>query len=852
MTLHLIDGCGYIYRAFYAIQKLKTSRGLPTNALFGFATMLRKFQAEKARELAAVVFDVGRETFRTQISKDYKANRPPVPEELLVQLPYARRIASALGLAVIEVQGVEADDVIATLTTMARARGLDVVIESADKDLFQLVGDGVVVHDSMRGKTYDTAGVAEKFGVHPAQIRDLLALLGDTSDNIPGVPGIGEKGASELLRKYGSLEGIYEHLDDLPPRRREALLAGRDSAFLSRELATLKCDVPLDVDLFALRPGTGDLDEQKALWKELEFRSFLEELPEAPRSGPACTQVLEVMRDVSGDDATAAIAGSLAPSVAAVFGRRDPVSPDCLGLAVAVSPDRAFFLRPAAVPEGLLLDLARAISQRPWRGAGYKELYQVFAQAGAELGPPVLDPVIGNYVLHPERETHTLDSLAMELFQLTLPADPSPRAVAERAVAVMRLSDEVAAQLEDAGLGPVVRDVELPLARVLSEMEITGVMVDRGALEALSTSLLEELRGIERRIIEAAGVVFNPNSPKQLADVLFGKLCLPVVRKTKTGPSTDVSVLEELSDRHPVPGLILEYRALAKLKSTYADALGALINPKTGRVHTSYNQTVTATGRLSSSDPNLQNIPIRTEAGRKVRRAFVAAPGHVFVAADYSQIELRVLAHLSGDEQLIAAFMHNMDIHAQTAARIFKTTSVTPEQRRAAKVVNFGVLYGMGAYRLSRDLHVDMAEAQSIIDEYFRAFPQVKRYLDETIETARREGAVRMLSGRQRAIEGIHSANRNERAAAERMALNAPIQGTAADIIKVAMVRLRERVRGLPIRLVLQVHDELVLEVHEGYEKVAADILREVMEGAMELRVPLKVDVAVGRSWADL
>ncbi|MBM4398601.1 MAG: hypothetical protein FJ087_23310, partial [Deltaproteobacteria bacterium] len=557
MTLHLVDGSGYIHRAFHAIRGLRTSRGLATNAVYGFATMLRKFARESRPELCAVVFDAGRETFRSQMYADYKMNRPAPAEDLAVQFPYARRIAAALGFPIVEAPGFEADDVIATLATRACAAGWRVVIDSADKDLFQLVNDCVTVWDPMRERTYDEAGVREKLGVAPSQVRDWLALVGDSSDNIPGVTGIGEKGATELIAAGGSLEGVYERLDTLAPRRREALVTNRECAFLSRDLATLRHDVPVDLELESLRPAVPDRRTLTDLLTELEFRSLLAEVVEeerrerasgpggaAPVAGEPAAVAVAVGRDVSWEAALAEVAAAESPAVAAVFGTRDPSCPDCLAIGVATTPERALVFPPSGAADGFLGDLAAALARTSWRAANFKELFQVFAARGVELALPGLDPVIGNYVLHPERESQSLDSLALEALQLSLPPakDAAPGAVAARACAVARVSAEVASGLEEAGLSAVVRDVEVPLARVLAEMEATGIAVDRGALSAMSVSLAGDLQAAEKRILEAAGTVFNPNSTKQLAEVLFGKLHLPVVRKTKTGPSTDVSV----------------------------------------------------------------------------------------------------------------------------------------------------------------------------------------------------------------------------------------------------------------------------------------------------------------------
>jgi DNA polymerase-1 len=881
MTIHLIDASGLIHRAFHAIRPLKTSKGLPTNALFGLVQMLRKFVKGQRPDRVAVVFDAGRETFRNAMYDQYKANRPPSDPDLVMQFPYARRICEAMGFPVLEVPGYEADDVIATLCELAGTAGMEVVVESGDKDLLQLVGPGVTARDPMRDKVYDRDGVIGRLGVPPEGVRDFLALVGDASDNVPGVEGIGEKGACELVNAFGTLEGVYANLDGLTPRKRDALVAGRASAFLSRDLATLRKDVPLPAgenDPATLTMRLPDLDGVVSLLKELEFRQMLAEVmaergggppdlfasvPDLPQVEVSASAVLSVRAvvagaDLSWDETLSRVAASTRPGIAALFGARDPVSPDVKGLAIAVSDAEALVIRPAEAPAGFMADLAAALRERSAGTAASKEMHQVFAAAGGDPGLPGFDPVLASYLLNAERDSHSLDTLVLERLSTVLPpiSDVSPQALALRAAAARLVRAPMEGLLAGSGLQRLNLDVEIPLARVLAEMERTGIAVDRAGLSRLSADLAVDLQRLEKQILDAAGMVFNPNSPRQLADVLFGKLQLPVIKKTKTGPSTDVTVLEELSSRHPVPALILEYRSLAKLKGTYADALGNLIHARTGRIHTSYNQAVASTGRLSSSDPNLQNIPIRTEAGRKIRAAFVSGEGLEFVSADYSQIELRVLAHLSGDESLVDAFRSGLDIHARTAARIFHCDEavVTPDQRRTAKVVNFGLLYGMGAFRLGRDLKIPQSQAQHIIDDYFGAFPSVRRYLDSTLELARTQGHVQTAFGRRRSIEGIAAANRNERAGAERMALNMPIQGTAADIIKIAMVRMRDRLLadGLPARLVLSVHDELVLETREGTGQEVAAVLREVMEGAWQMSVPLSVEVGRGHVWSKL
>lgn len=870
-TLYLVDVNGLFHRAYYAIKGFRTSKGMPTNALFGLASTLRRLIRQERPRLAAAVFDAGRETFRNQIYSQYKANRPPAPEDMVIQFPYARLVAQAMGLEVLEVPGFEADDVIATLTKRALAAGLDVVIVSSDKDLFQLVRPGVVVYDPWRDLRYDRDGVIEKMGVAPEYVKDLLALVGDTSDNVPGVRGIGEKGAQELVRKFGSLEEIYSHLEQVQERKRVALQRDKELAFLSRKLVTLCEEVPLEVDVRALRLKEVDPDAAIALWTELEFRTLLDEMMSERSAQDGVGQVEQrgvvvlsgdigvVGKGLEGLEGALQVVkekGKFALYVE--FGGRDPVKPDIVGVALAVGPAEAVvggredlekmrevagLVRFASVPD-------------------YKRVWQAFAALGLEAELPAMEPLLGAYVVHPERESPSLASLALEHLREPLPpaSDRSREALAKRACAAFVVAPLVEKQVKDLGLFGLLTEVEIPLSRVLAEMERAGVRVDREVLIALSRDLAKQIQELEAQIVRTAGRPgFNPNSPKQLADVLFGTFGIEPPKKTKTGPSTDSEVLELIADDPRalgLPRLILQYRSLTKLKSTYADALVTLIRPDTGRIHTSYNQTVAATGRLSSSDPNLQNIPIRTEEGLKIRSAFVSDDKYEFISADYSQIELRVLAHLSEDSALIEAFLEGADIHARTAARVFKVpeAEVTPQMRRFAKTINFGLLYGMGAFRLARDLGISQGEAQRFIDDYFAAFPRVREYLFGVVESARQLGYVQTITGRRRMIEGLNDRNHNVRAAAERMALNTPVQGSAADIIKIAMVRLRDRLKrgGYDARLVLQVHDELVLEVREGQVEEVAGVMKEIMEQAWVLRVPLVVEISRGKVWSQM
>jgi len=862
-TIYIIDASGYIHRAFHAIRGLRNSKGMATNALYGLATMLKKFLRDRKREYCVAVFDASRISFRNELFEQYKANRPPAPDDLRVQFPYARKIASAMGIPVLEVEGYEADDVIATLTKMALQKGFRVIIESSDKDLFQLVQDGVVVHDPMRDKVYDEKGVQEKLGITPKQVRDYLAILGDPSDNVPGVAGIGEKGAVELLRQFGSLEGIYENLDKVQGKKREYLEKGKENCFLSRELVTLYSDVELGVDIEELRLGEMKIPEIIALFKELEFGSLLADIEGATiEVGEEKAVEWEEVKEGDIERVTNVCKKAKECGIYFVLEGRDPVNPRCLSLCIATDEGKAFVVPQKLVRAGLKRILGSEGIMNKAFVTQFKELYELGQSFGVEIGLPRMECLLAAYVLHPERESPTLPKLVLEHMKETLKGGTIEE-MARLAYATIKIGKKLEEEIRSQGLYELLRDVEIPLARVLAEMERSGVLLDVPALKELSEEMGRQIAQLEREIIEKADAgYFNPNSPKQLADVLFGKMGLKPIKKTKktkARPSTDSDVLEQLMleyPENPVPGLVLKYRNLTKLRGTYVDILPKLIHKDTGRLHTCFNQTVTATGRLSSSDPNLQNIPIRTAEGMKIRAAFISSEGHVLVGADYSQIELRVLAHMSGDEELIETFEKGIDIHRRTAAKIYgcREEEVDDEMRRQAKTVNFGIIYGMSPHGLAMQLKITHEEAQEFINNYFKAYPKVERYKNEVLKKARDLGYVTTLSGRKRRIEGLNDANRNVREAAERMAINTPIQGTAADIIKVAMVRLRERLNaeGLGAKMILQVHDELVLEAKEEEKDRVCEVVKEVMENAWSLRVPLVVEVGTGKRWSEV
>jgi len=798
-----------------------------------------------------VVFDLPGETFRDQLYADYKATRAPVPDELRPQIGYVRKIVEALRLPVVEVPGVEADDVIGTLARQASRAGLETVIVTGDKDLMQLVDERTTWLDTMRDRRCGPAEVRERFGVEPALVPDVLGLMGDPIDNIPGVGGIGGKTAATLVRELGPVEEILAHLDAVEQsgvrgakKIREALAREAETARLSKQLATIRCDLPVPLDLERLRWEGPDPEKLRPLFAELEFASLLRDLvpggaaPEveytAPRA-PAETRAALGALAAAGVVAVVPVGARL--EALALAGPSGPV-------VVIAEPDAPGALAP------LMGDLATAKL-----GADLKALRVGLARRGVALAGPGFDVALASYCLNPSRAEHTIAALAEELLGVGRDEGADPTLAACRAArtahALRPLLEE---RLRAHEMERLFYELEMPLAEVLAEMELAGIRIDVAALGALSAEFAAKLERLMAEIYALAGMEFNINSPPQLRTVLFERLGISArgVRRGKTGLSTDVDVLTRLAEQHPLPAKILEYRALAKLKSTYVDALPALVDPATGRLHTSFNQTVAATGRLSSSDPNLQNIPIRSEEGRRIRAAFVAAPGHRLVSADYSQIELRVLAHLSGDQALIDAFASGEDIHARTAAEVFADRPPA-EGRRLAKVMNYGIVYGMGAARAARELGVSQGEAAAYIDRYLGRYPGVRAFIDATIAEARARGYASTILGRRRYLPELGARDPAVRQFAERAATNTPIQGSAADLIKLAMLEVRRRLAaaGGGARLLLQVHDELVLEVPADRLAIVEAAVRDAMERVFPLRVPLEVDVRHGTNWAE-
>jgi DNA polymerase-1 len=879
--LYLVDGSAQLHRAFFAIRGLATSRGLPTNATYGFTTMLRKLLEDEAPRLIGICFDPPGRTFRHAAYAEYKAQRPKMDDALALQVPYVRRVCEAFRLPMLEVPGYEADDVIATLARKAVAAGLEVTVVSGDKDLLQLVGDAIRVLNPGRegsGATlFDRSKVEEKFGVPPDRVVDVLALVGDAVDNVPGVAGIGDKGARELIREFGSLEAVLEGADRVKRTSyREGLKAHAEEARLSKRLVTLREDVPIDLDLQALRREEPDARAAHALFSELEFVALAREYAPA---APAAAQVRVARREEEIAEAAAAARAAGRAALCLLLSSREAMRAELVGLALAWAPGRAAYVPlghsplevPDALPAGRALALLAPLLADPAvrkASAATKRDAVALARRGLVLAGIAFDAPVCSYLINPGRRAYPLEDMALEylgerrggageVVSREAGLDAASRAAAAEAELVLRLEEPVLRRLGEEQLDAVYRDMELPLIEVLAAMEQAGVRVDGQRLAAMSRDMERQLETLTRAIHALAGRDFNVNSPPQLREVLFERLGLKSGRKTvKTrAASTAEDVLEELAGEHELPRRILEYRAVQKLKSTYVDTLPALIHPDTGRIHATFHQTVAATGRISSSDPNLQNIPIRTPEGRRIREAFVADPGHLLLSADYSQIELRVLAHLSQDETLIETFRRGEDVHDRTAREVFGPFSPVPpeEQRRRSKMVNYALLYGKTAFTLAKDLGVSRKEAEAFIEAYFARYPSVRRFLDETVALARQRGSVRTLLGRLRRLPDLHAKSFPVRMEAERQAVNTPVQGSAADLIKRAMLELHRELRdaGLRARLILQIHDELLLEVPEAEAERTLGLVKRVMEGALALAVPLVVDARLGRNWAE-
>lgn len=873
-VLYLIDASSYVYRAFFALPPLTDGSGRPTHAVYGFTTMLLKLLREAAPQYIGVVFDAPGPTFRDALFERYKANRPAMPEDLAAQFPLVHDVVAALGLRSLSIPGVEADDVIASVAGRMAAQGIDNLIVTSDKDLMQLVGEHVQLWDTMHDRRCDRQTVRQRVGVDPEQVVEVMGLMGDAIDNIPGVRGIGQKTATLLIARFGTIEQLLGRLDELAAatdirgaRKLAALLAAQaDMARLSRDLATVRRDVAVDCKLEDFRYQGPDPNALRPVFTRLGFQKLVRELslttPPARAALRRCPNAdqLESFASAVRRHGRMALAcdeerhGGAVGLVVATNGETplhvplaaEPAQADLFGVGSA-GPSH-----PPEALKGLLQDAQVEKVAHDFK----RDLLRLDA-ALAQTVTPAFDIMVASYLLEASA-THRLEDLAAGILGINLPVfRDGPEALAAGVALMAPLRDLLAERLRASEMERLFYEVEMPLVRVLAAMERRGVRLDVEALAQMSRELEARLNTLMQEIYALAGGEFNIASPPQLRTVLFDRLGLSRkgVRRGKTGLSTDVDVLTRLAAEHPLPAKILEYRTLAKLKSTYVDALPAAVDPRTGRLHTSFNQTVTATGRLSSSDPNLQNIPIRGDEGQRIRAAFIAVEDCLILAADYSQIELRVLAHLSGDPALVAAFRAGDDIHARTAAEIFRVhpDAVTPAMRRAAKVINFGIIYGMGPQRLARELSVPLDEAERYITSYFERYAGVRAYIEALLAEARQRGYVTTILGRRRALPDIASGHRGVAQAAERTAINTPIQGSAADLIKMAMVAIDRRVGQEQLRaaMILQVHDELVFEVPEDERERMAMIVREQMEGAFPLNVPLRVDLGWGRNWAE-
>lgn len=883
-TVYLVDGTSYIHRAYHALRNLSSSNGFPTNAVLGFTKMILKLLEQKSPRYMAVVLDAKGPTFRHTLYEPYKANRPPMPEDMAVQIPVMKEIVAALNLCLLEKEGYEADDIIGTLARLAEERGHRVIMVTGDKDFRQLLSERVSMWDPMRDVVVDRDFLLSAHGLEPARFVDVMGLAGDSTDNIPGVPGVGEKTALELIRTFGSLEAVFENLDAVKRKKLKSNLeASREVAALSKKLVTIDCRVPLTVELEDLRVGEPDRERLAALFRDLEFKGLWESFAARPKETGRYS--LCMLRDDL-EALARRIQEKGFVSLDTETTSQDPLNADLVGISFSLEPGTGVYLplahRYVGAPPQLPWEEAREVlkpilEDKTIRKIGQNIKYdaEVLARHGIRLGGIHFDTMVASYVINPSLRQHGLDFLAQHYFNHKMigyaevtakgggrfevvPVDRARDYSCEDADIALRLKQVLEQQLREDQNLDLFYDLEMKLLPVLMDMEMTGIKVDVSIFQDMARHLQGRLREMEQAIYAEAGMHFNINSPQQLGEVLFEKLKLPAQRKTaKTGRySTDMRVLKKLAAYpHRIPKLVLQYRTLVKLKSTYLDALIKLVHKETGRLHTSFNQTVTATGRLSSSNPNLQNIPVRSPEGREIRKGFVAEEGHRLLSADYSQIELRIFAHYSGDEAFAEAFQQDEDIHARTAAEIMGVApdAVTPEMRRIAKAINFGIIYGMGPQKLAEELEIDAKTARSYIETYYARYPGVTRYREAMVARAREQRYVTTLFNRRRYLPDILHKNRVIRAEAERMAVNTPVQGTAADLIKKAMIRIHDRLQreGFEARMLLQVHDELLFEVPEGELERLKPMIREEMEGVYPLAVPLKVDIGVGRNWAE-
>lgn len=877
-TLYLIDGNSYIYRAFYAIRGLTNSRGFPTNAIYGFTNMLLKILREKNPDYIGVIFDTPAPTLRHRAHEEYKAHRPKMPEELQVQIPYIKEIVNAFKIPTLEMEGYEADDVIGTLAKKAEREGIDVYIVTADKDIYQVLSPRIKAYDTMKDRITEEKNIIERFGVEPGRIPEIMALTGDTVDNIRGVPGVGEKTAIELLKEFGSLENLLENYHRIKkPELRASLSQNIENIKLNLMLLTIDTNVPLERRITELKVGEPDWTALLGSFRELEFSSLLKLIPpqRVSKSGFVTILKKEELEELLDSIKDSVVLETQTTS-------NSPMVVELAGMSFSTSLEKASYIPlthsyigvPEQLPKEFVIKRIKPILENPEikkAGHNIKHDIRVLRNEGIELKGIAFDIMIADYLLNPNKPDHGIEDIALNYLAMRklsfdevlgkrkdfreVTIEDATEYSCGNCVITLKIKDTLEPELKREGLERLFYDVEMPLIEVLADMEMTGIKIDLSLMDALSKELERELINLEGRIYLLAGEEFNINSPKQLSEILFKKLKLRAIKRTKRGFSTNMDVLQELAMEHELPREILEHRTLSKLKGTYIDTLPEMINQKTGRLHTSFNQTVTATGRLSSSEPNLQNIPVKGEWGRRIRSAFIAEKGYLLLSSDYSQIELRILAHLSHDEGLIEVFKNDGDIHAKTACELFSVThkDVTPEMRRRAKTVNFGIIYGISPYGLSKELDITAEQAKKYIETYFEKHKDVKQYIEDVIKEGQKKGYISTILGRKRPIPELHSTNKNTRQLGERLAINSPIQGSAADIIKLSMINIWRRLKkeNLKTKMLLQVHDELLFEVLEEEKEKAKALIKEEMEKVVKLSVPLKVDIGIGKNWAE-
>ncbi len=880
--LYLIDGNSYIYRAFYAIRGLSTSTGTPTNAIYGFTNMILKILREKNPDYFAVVFDAPGPTKRHETYEEYKAHRPGMPHDLRPQVPFIKEIINAFRIETVEKPGYEADDILAHIAKEAGAHGLDVFIVTGDKDMCQVVSPKIKLYDTMREKVTEEKDVVERFGVKPSQFPEIIALMGDVSDNIPGAPGIGQKTAVKLLKEFGNLDNLLANYEKIKNgRAKKAVSENIDNIKLSLELATVHPDVPVDISVKDLALREPEWAKLLEYFRKFEFSSLIKLIPDQETSSLDKTEYMTVLDKKILKKALASVQGEI--TIDTETTSQSPMNAELVGISFSIEPETAYYIPLAhsylGAPEQLskeyVLDQIKGIFEnRVILKIGHNIKYDfiVLKKEGINLKGIAFDTMLASYLLNPNKTNHNLTDASMDYLGIKklsfndvigkgkkdfseVPINDATQYSGEDAAVTLKLKRYLEPEIKKQGLEKLFYEIEVPLIEVLADMELAGVKIDLPLMGSFSEKITKELLSIEQRIYLLAGEEFNINSPKQLQEILFEKLGLRPIKKTKTGYSTNIDVLEQLALEHELPKEIIEYRALSKLQNTYVDALPKLVNPKTGRLHTSFNQTITATGRLSSSDPNLQNIPIRGEWGKKIREAFIAEEGNLLISSDYSQIELRILAHMSQDERLIETFKHDGDIHTGTACELFGVPAegITAEMRRSAKTVNFGIIYGISPYGLSQQLGISPEEARYYIDTYFSRHSGVKDYIDTLIKEAVETGYVSTLYQRKRAIPELKSTNKNIRQLGERLAINSPIQGSAADIIKISMLNIWNRLKkeGLQTKMLLQVHDELLFEVPEEEKDTVKELIKKEMESAVKLCVPLKVDIGIGKNWTE-